>query len=65
MVLENPYISGVGQLANGTYNWDSHAVNCHINRLRAKIEPNPSEPQYLLTAWGVGYKFTTEPTVAG
>jgi DNA-binding response OmpR family regulator len=42
-----------------------HAVNCHINRLRAKIEPNPSEPQYLLTAWGVGYKFTTEPTVAG
>jgi DNA-binding response OmpR family regulator len=42
-----------------------HAVNCHINRLRAKIEPNPSEPQYLLTAWGVGYKFTTEPTVTG
>jgi DNA-binding response OmpR family regulator len=42
-----------------------HAVNCHINRLRAKIEPNPSEPQYLLTAWGVGYKFTTEPTIAG
>jgi DNA-binding response OmpR family regulator len=42
-----------------------HAVNCHINRLRAKIEPNPSEPRYLLTAWGVGYKFTTEPTVSG
>ena len=42
-----------------------HAVNCHINRLRAKIEPNPSEPQFLLTVWGVGYKFTTEPTVSG
>lgn len=38
-----------------------HAVNCHINRLRAKIEPRPSEPKLLLTAWGVGYKFTTEP----
>lgn len=37
-----------------------HAVNCHINRLRAKIEPNPSQPQLLLTAWGVGYKFTTD-----
>ena len=42
-----------------------HAVNCHINRLRAKIEPNPGEPQFLLTAWGVGYKFTTESIAAG
>jgi DNA-binding response OmpR family regulator len=42
-----------------------HAVNCHINRLRAKIERNPSEPQFLLTAWGVGYKFTTDSTVSG
>ena len=30
MVLENPYTSGVSWLKNGTYNWDSHAVNCHI-----------------------------------
>jgi len=30
MVLENPYTSGVPSLKNGTYNWDSHAVNCHI-----------------------------------
>ena len=37
-----------------------HAVNCHINRLRAKIEPDPGAPRLLLTAWGVGYKFTTE-----
>jgi DNA-binding response OmpR family regulator len=42
-----------------------HAVNCHINRLRAKIEPNPGEPKLLLTAWGVGYKFTTEPIAVG
>lgn len=37
-----------------------HAVNCHINRLRAKIEENPGEPKFLLTARGVGYKFTTD-----
>lgn len=30
MVLENPYISGIPFAKNGTYNWDSHAVNCHI-----------------------------------
>jgi DNA-binding response OmpR family regulator len=36
---------------------DEHAVNCHINRLRAKIEAVPSEPTLLVTVWGIGYKF--------
>ena len=30
MVMENPYLSGVPFLKEGTYNWDSHAVNCHL-----------------------------------
>ena len=34
-----------------------HTVNSHINRLRAKIENNPAQPGYILTVWGVGYKF--------
>lgn len=34
-----------------------HTVNSHINRLRSKIEANPSDPKYIKTVWGVGYRF--------
>ena len=34
-----------------------HTVNSHINRLRAKIEPDPADPTCIVTVWGVGYKF--------
>ncbi|MEJ2143309.1 MAG: response regulator transcription factor [Gammaproteobacteria bacterium] len=34
-----------------------HTVNSHINRLRSKIEATPAQPKYILTVWGVGYKF--------
>ena len=34
-----------------------HTVNSHINRLRTKIEQNLNKPEFLLTTWGVGYKF--------
>jgi len=37
-----------------------HTVNSHINRLRAKIEPNMDNPKYIITTWGVGYKFNEE-----
>jgi DNA-binding response OmpR family regulator len=41
------------------YNHDGyeHTVNTHINRLRNKIEPDPAEPRYVQTVWGVGYRF--------
>jgi DNA-binding response OmpR family regulator len=39
------------------YEGYEHTVNSHINRLRTKIEKDPAKPHYLLTVWGVGYKF--------
>jgi DNA-binding response OmpR family regulator len=35
-----------------------HTVTSHINRLRMKIEPDLQQPSYILTTWGVGYRFT-------
>ncbi len=37
-----------------------HTVNSHINRLRSKIESTLSDPKYILTTWGVGYRFNDE-----
>lgn len=37
-----------------------HTVNSHINRLRSKIELDLSSPKFILTSWGVGYRFNDE-----
>ena len=37
-----------------------HTVNSHINRLRGKIEADPANPRFVLTVWGVGYKFNDD-----
>lgn len=44
------------------YDFDGfqHTVNSHINRLRRKIEPDMENPIYILTTWGVGYRFNEE-----
>ncbi|MDD6308252.1 MAG: response regulator transcription factor [Clostridia bacterium] len=39
------------------YPGDIRTVDVHIRRLREKIEPNPAQPKYIITKWGVGYYF--------
>ena len=40
-----------------------HTVNSHINRLRSKIEPDPAQPEFIVTVWGVGYKLEVQARV--
>lgn len=41
---------------NDAYLGDENAVNVHISRLRAKIEDDPRQPEYIMTVWGIGYR---------
>ncbi len=43
------------QIWGEDYPGDARTVDVHIRRLREKIEPNPSDPRYIQTRWGVGY----------
>lgn len=36
---------------------DTSTVTVHVRRLRAKIEPDPVQPRFIQTVWGVGYRF--------
>jgi DNA-binding response OmpR family regulator len=52
------------QLLNEVWGYEfsgyEHTVNSHINRLRTKIEKDISNPHYILTTWGIGYRFNDE-----
>ncbi|WP_186576072.1 response regulator transcription factor [Aquibacillus kalidii] len=42
---------------------DDNTIMVHIRRLRERIEPDPSNPRYLVTVRGLGYKLVSEPNV--
>jgi DNA-binding response OmpR family regulator len=39
---------------------DRHTLTVHIGRLREKIEKDPAHPRYVITVWGIGYRFEGE-----
>lgn len=41
---------------------DINTVTVHIRKIREKLEADPSNPKYIKTVWGVGYKFEGDPT---
>ena len=46
-------------LWDSTYVGDQRACDIHVSNLRQKIEPDPADPQHLLTVRGIGYKLAT------
>lgn len=46
------------QIWGYTFEGYEHTITSHINRLRIKIEKDLSHPQYILTSWGKGYRFS-------
>ena len=46
----------LNQVWGMTHEAFEHTVSSHINRLRAKLEPDPANPLYIVTVWGVGYR---------
>lgn len=62
LLMENPKkVYTKEQIYSGVWNdaylGDENAVNVHISRLRNKIEDDPRRPRYVVTVWGIGYKF--------
>ena len=66
MFLRNPgRVLTRGQLIDrvwgSDYVGDTKTLDVHVKRLRAKIEPDPSTPSYLVTVRGLGYRFDPAP----
>jgi two-component system alkaline phosphatase synthesis response regulator PhoP len=50
----------LGRLHGVAYDGFDRSVDAHIKNLRRKLETDPADPRYVLTVYGVGYKFTDE-----
>jgi DNA-binding response OmpR family regulator len=54
----------MNQLDGGLRDSFDRSIDVRITRLRSKIEENPSDPQFIRTVWGKGYRFTPNPDIS-
>ena len=50
----------LGVLQETSYESYERTIDVHIKNIRKAIEPVPSEPKYILTVWGIGYKLAED-----
>ncbi|QJU17692.1 winged helix-turn-helix domain-containing protein [Blautia pseudococcoides] len=64
MYLHKGQVFSKEQLYENVWGYDdmpaSSNLTSFIRKLRKKVEPDPDNPQYIITVWGVGYKFSEE-----
>lgn len=51
----------IEKLAGFDYEGDARTIDQHVKNIRRKIEPDPRRPQYIITVYGLGYKFAVQP----
>ncbi len=52
------------KLQGDAYEGFERTIDVHIRNLRTKIEPDPRNPRYIVTVYGIGYRLTAEPISA-
>jgi len=57
--------SCIDRIWRGAELLDTRTLDTHVKRIRAKIEPDPTNPRYLITFRGIGYKFNADPRLTG
>jgi DNA-binding response OmpR family regulator len=60
-----PHRQLLRQVWGPEYGDEVHYLKLYIRYLRQKLEKDPGNPEYLLTEWGVGYRFREFPTQSG
>jgi len=51
------------ELQGTTFEGIERTIDVHVRNLRMKIEPEPAQPRYIETVFGIGYRFSVDPTI--
>jgi len=57
VLTRSQLLAAIGGESNDVFD---RAIDTHVKNIRRKLEPDPRDPQYILTVYGMGYKFRDE-----